>query len=195
MTRISQRAADRLARQMRTPPSGPPQSRTPPMPREPFLIKLDDHLPAPTEDFEDPALVATTVTGKRWVRKAQQLLITDHYEELAEEDEDGHGPFTVVNRFPWVWCYKDSIIWVELLMGELVPRQPLHCSLICKTVGAHNKGATQAVNVHWGTTAGSETAVTGETVDAYNRYDDVGDDIWVRVVWEINRWELVNAEC
>lgn len=157
-------------------------------------VKLDDHLPAPTDDFEADPFTATTVTAKR-LRRENNDSIDTHYTLDDTEDENGDGTITVVNRFPWVWLYRDSYVMVERNQGEWVPRQPLHCILQCKTVGAHNKGATQAVNVYWGATAGSEAVVTGETVDAYNRYDDVGDDIWIRVVWVINGWELVTAEC
>lgn len=161
------------------------------------LVKLDDHLPAPTEDFEDPDLVATTVTGKFWRRTGQS--IDDHYEEDDSEDEEGNGTVTVVNRFPWVWVYKHEIIPVERFQGEWIPRLWTRPLLICKTAEEIDKNTTGTLNVYWrdiggGVGKGSETN-TGETIEAYMRYADAASDAWCKAYWIQGGWEFMTLEC
>lgn len=78
--------------------------------------------------------------------------------------------------------------WRWVMMGQ--------CKWECigKTDGAHGKGATQNVNVHFGTTKGSETA-TGLTQSCYNRWADIDSGKWIRFWFDYEGAELVNGEC
>lgn len=61
-----------------------------------------------------------------------------------------------------------------------------------KTTTAHNKGASQDVDLYAGD-KGSETT-TGVTVSAYNSFADVDTGKWCVVAY-IDGWELISAEC
>lgn len=66
--------------------------------------------------------------------------------------------------------------------------------LLGKTTAAHSKGATQSVQIYSGDTKGSESAVDGFTVAAYNRFADLDDDAWVIVRFVDSGWELMAAD-
>ena len=66
---------------------------------------------------------------------------------------------------------------------------------IGKTAAAIAKGASGTVNVYWGTTKGSETWDSVETITAYNRFADVGSGKWVHCIFLLGGWELSAAEC
>ena len=200
MARASRRLLRRtqeLGRTVGEPPAQPPsQAETWQEPPRLILVKLDDHLPAPTEDFDDPALVATTVNAKRARKTGTGNSRDQHYELDDQEDASGNGLITVVNRFPWVWEYKHAYIFVEQFNGEWIPQQPHFSIVVGKTSTAHGKGDTEAVNIYWHeTTAGSEAIVTDETLSAYNRWADIDADKWVELQWRYNGWKLVNGEC
>lgn len=159
------------------------------------IVKLDDHLPAPVFDFEDPDFEPTTVYAKNMRRTGQ--LVEDHYEIDDREDDDGNGMILVVNRFPWVWEYKHAYIMVERFQGEWVPRQPLYSIMLGKTAAEIDKDTTGTIDIYWHAdgTKGSESVVTGESVEAYNRYVDAADDAWVTVQWHNQGWEFRTLEC
>lgn len=76
--------------------------------------------------------------------------------------------------------------------GGRRPPQPIR---IGKTTVAHNKGTSQTVDVYEGTTKGSETAISGGAVSAYNRFADLATGKWVLLVFVNGGYDLVAAEC
>lgn len=64
-----------------------------------------------------------------------------------------------------------------------------------KTTTSHTKGSTNTVNVYWGTTKGSETWDSVETISVYNRFADVATGKWCICLWLIGGWEMIAAEC
>ncbi|HEY2250901.1 MAG TPA: hypothetical protein VGH74_07555 [Planctomycetaceae bacterium] len=64
-----------------------------------------------------------------------------------------------------------------------------------KTTTSHTKGSTHDVNVYWGTTKGSETWDSVETISVYNRFANVASGKWVFCIWLLGGWEVFVAEC
>ncbi len=75
---------------------------------------------------------------------------------------------------------------------RLDPRAPL----IGKTTIAHTKGNTEPVDIFSLSGKGGKGTEghTGETLAVYNRYADVGEGCWVKVVKIDGGYELDNAE-
>ena len=68
--------------------------------------------------------------------------------------------------------------------------------LIGQTTVSHSKGATQTVNIFRGSTKGSETFTSGDTVQAYLRFGGpISAGKWVAVAFINNGWEIICAEC
>ena len=63
-----------------------------------------------------------------------------------------------------------------------------------KTTTAHDKDATETVDLYSGDTKGSETK-TDDDVEAYNRFADVATGKWCIVIFIGGGWELIAAEC
>ncbi len=65
---------------------------------------------------------------------------------------------------------------------------------IAKTTIAHDKGATETIDLYAGTTKGSETT-TGVSPDAYNRFADLETGKWCIALFIGGGWELIAGEC
>lgn len=65
---------------------------------------------------------------------------------------------------------------------------------VAKTTIAHDKGATETIDLYAGTTKGSETT-TGISPDAYNRFADLETGKWCVAIFIGGGWELIAGEC
>lgn len=65
---------------------------------------------------------------------------------------------------------------------------------LSKTTSAWTKGTSQTLTIYVGE-AGSETASTGDTVVAWNKFSDIASNSWVMLARANGTFYLVAAEC
>ena len=67
--------------------------------------------------------------------------------------------------------------------------------LVGQTSSSLNSGASGTINVYRGTTKGSETFTSGDTITAWNRFANLASGKWVLAAWFQGGWELIAAQC
>jgi hypothetical protein len=74
------------------------------------------------------------------------------------------------------------------------PNAQASAHYLSKTTGAWTKGTSATLTIYAGD-AGSETAQSGQTVVAVNKFSDVAADKWVMLGRASGAWYLIAAEC
>lgn len=106
--------------------------------------------------------------GVKFSKAAAQKIVDQYRETRRERPSPSHQPST------------GGKISLSIAVG--------------KTTEAIDKSTSGEVEIYRGGTLGDEDA-TGELVQAYNRYSDLADDVWVTMIFFGGAWQLIAAEC